>query len=293
MQALKKCLKVAKNNYDKVSVAAAETLSKQMLQKKYEMAINYEEGNGVEKNLELAIKLYKELVDAGFSDAQCRLAGCYYYGNGVAENTDKAKKLLESASNQGNLEAMYLLAWMYSSIFDHHKKIDPKTFDDNKAVKLLFEAAEADNTKAQDALATHYYYGVGVEQNYEKAVYWARKAAVKGDVVAQYHLGCCYEYGAGITESKEMATYWFNEAAKKGHKMAEKKLKALRKQGYKVENIQPCNSDEDNAEKRVNGGSNDVQEEAKMFCPYCGEKILRTVKYCNFCGNEIKYKRKS
>ena len=303
MQALKKCLEVAQNSYDKASDDAAKTLSKQALQKKYEIARNYEEGNGVEKNFELAIKLYEELADVGFADAQCHLAGYYYYGNGVAENTDKAKKLLELASNQGNLEATYLLAWMYSSVFDHHKKVDERTFDDKKAVELLLHAAEADNTKAQDALATHYYEGVGVEQNFEKAVYWARKAAEKGDDVAQYHLGCCYEYGAGITESKEMAVYWYSEAVKKGHKMAEKKLKALRKQGYKIESILSRNSNENDTEKKslqskdaknnVDGYSNNVQEETKMFCPYCGEKILRTVKFCNFCGNEIKYKKKS
>ncbi len=29
----------------------------------------------------------------------------------------------------------------------------------------------------------------------------------------------------------------------------------------------------------------------KMFCPYCGEKILRTAKFCNFCGKSNSYKK--
>lgn len=35
-----------------------------------------------------------------------------------------------------------------------------------------------------------------------------------------------------------------------------------------------------------------IKKEQQMFCPYCGEQILRTVKYCNFCGKEIKYRKK-
>lgn len=28
----------------------------------------------------------------------------------------------------------------------------------------------------------------------------------------------------------------------------------------------------------------------KMFCTYCGKKILRTVKFCSFCGAKVTYK---
>jgi len=32
-----------------------------------------------------------------------------------------------------------------------------------------------------------------------------------------------------------------------------------------------------------------VEKKEKMFCPYCGKQILRTVKFCNFCGKSNSY----
>jgi len=32
-----------------------------------------------------------------------------------------------------------------------------------------------------------------------------------------------------------------------------------------------------------------LEETATIFCPYCGNKILRTAKFCNFCGKENSY----
>lgn len=35
--------------------------------------------------------------------------------------------------------------------------------------------------------------------------------------------------------------------------------------------------------------SNVEEAPAEMFCPYCGEKILRTAKFCNYCGKSNSY----
>ena len=43
-----------------------------------------------------------------------------------------------------------------------------------------------------------YYYGNGIEKDYEEAVKWFRTAAEQGDSEAQYKLGICYYYGYGI-----------------------------------------------------------------------------------------------
>lgn len=194
----------------------------QNLQEKCDLAKSYEEGNGVKKDIMLAVKLYEELVAEGFPEAQYRLSNCYYMGNGVRKNEEKAMQLLELASSQGNTEAMYLLGWMHSSIYNKQGKSD-----DKKAVELLLQAAKSDNINAQDALATHYFMGIGIEKDFKKAVYWAEKAAKKGDPEAQYHLGSCYEYGDGVEKSKEKAIYWYKEAANKGHGRAKKCLKEL------------------------------------------------------------------
>lgn len=37
--------------------------------------------------------------------------------------------------------------------------------------------------------------------------------------------------------------------------------------------------------------SGEKKDETKIFCPYCGKIILRTAKFCNFCGKENTYGR--
>ena len=36
-----------------------------------------------------------------------------------------------------------------------------------------------------------------------------------------------------------------------------------------------------------------LKESQSMYCVHCGQKVLRSVRFCNFCGKEITYKRDS
>ena len=66
-------------------------------------------------------------------------------------------------------------------------------------------------------LGEMYLYGFGVEQNYEQAVCWLRKAADQGNANAQVSLGYMYLNGYGVEQKDEQALYWFNVAAKQGN----------------------------------------------------------------------------
>lgn len=46
--------------------------------------------------------------------------------------------------------------------------------------------------------------------------------AVKGDPDYQYSLGMCYKYGYGVKADYNKALYWFKKAADQGHKQAER-----------------------------------------------------------------------
>ena len=58
---------------------------------------------------------------------------------------------------------------------------------------------------AQENLAIEYYTGENVAKSYEKAFYWAQKAALQEKVNAQNLLGLFYEEGVGTTQSYEKA----------------------------------------------------------------------------------------
>lgn len=65
-----------------------------------------------------------------------------------------------------------------------------------EVIALHMEAEQGD-MKAQQQLGVRYEAGRGVEQNYEEAVKWYRKAVEQEDDEAEYRLGNCYYEGKG------------------------------------------------------------------------------------------------
>ena len=90
-----------------------------------------------------------------------------------------------------------------------------------QSVSNYRRAANQGDVLAQNNLATCYYYGQGVTQDYTQAVYWYRKAAEQGDSMAQSHLGYCYYNGQGVAKDYSQAVYWYNRAAEQGHVLAQ------------------------------------------------------------------------
>jgi TPR repeat protein len=55
-----------------------------------------------------------------------------------------------------------------------------------------------------------------VEQNFEEAVVWFKKAAEQGHEFAQYNLGFCYENGNGVEQDSANAYIWYRKSAEQG-----------------------------------------------------------------------------
>jgi TPR repeat protein len=72
-------------------------------------------------------------------------------------------------------------------------------------------------------LGEEYYKGnrsEGYPQDYKKAAYWYKKAAVKDNAVAhlaQYRLGDMYYKGLGVPRDYKKATEWYEKAAGQGN----------------------------------------------------------------------------
>ena len=88
---------------------------------------------------------------------------------------------------------------------------------------LLLHGANNINTSSSDesdealVKGEQYYSGDGVEQNYEKAVYWYTKAAEQGNVYAEYCLGWCYSKGLGVAQDDGQAINWYAKAGENGN----------------------------------------------------------------------------
>ena len=87
------------------------------------------------------------------------------------------------------------------------------TRDYEKAMFWYRKAADRGDASSQFQLGYMYYRGDGVVQDYEEAAFWYRKAAEQGYDLAQYILGRMYEDGEGVTQNDEKAAHWYQKAA--------------------------------------------------------------------------------
>jgi len=90
-----------------------------------------------------------------------------------------------------------------------------------EAALAFIQAAEAGNADAQGALGYCYYYGQGVNKDYQKAVYWYTKAASQGIDYAQTGLGLCYLNGRGVQQDYSKCAEWFTMSALNGDDYAQ------------------------------------------------------------------------
>lgn len=102
----------------------------------------------------------------------------------------------------------------------------------NKQLFLnCLEAAEDGDIDSQFSVGVMYYYGKGINQDYEQAAMWFRQAAEHNSADAQFALGGVYLHGEGVEQDYNQAAYWFQQAANQGHDLAIERLEELAKSG--------------------------------------------------------------
>lgn len=93
------------------------------------------------------------------------------------------------------------------------------------AVQMIEDKAFEGVPEAQHDLAALYTSGqANVIQDYERAAYWFRHAAVQGIANAAYNLGVLYHQGLGVAQDTPKAMDWYARAAQLGHPEAQYNL---------------------------------------------------------------------
>ncbi len=87
---------------------------------------------------------------------------------------------------------------------------------------------------AEFALGWMYHDGLGVPQDYAKALKWYRLAAAQGYAAAQYNLGFMYDSGQGVPQDYAKALKWYRLAATHGEVDAEFNLGLMYTKGRGV-----------------------------------------------------------
>jgi TPR repeat protein len=126
------------------------------------LASMYEQGEGVPKNLKMALHWYTEAAERGNAFAQGTLGWFYQYGIGVETNYPLALAWYRKAADQGSAASQLNLAIMYDD------GIGVST-NKEEAVKWYRLAAAQGQPRAQLDLAVMYWHGEGVKQDYKQA----------------------------------------------------------------------------------------------------------------------------
>lgn len=89
--------------------------------------------------------------------------------------------------------------------------------------------------QAQTLIGVDYVNGNGVQQNYNEALNWFKKAASEMYAPAQNQIGLLYKNGHGVYEDLSQAFEWFQLAADQGYDEAQINLALMYKEGLGTE----------------------------------------------------------
>ena len=162
-----------------------------------------------------ALRLFQPLAEQGDATAEVCLGDMYGdEGLGVARNPNEALKWYRKAADQGLAAAQAKLGHVYQNGRFVHGGI-PQSYEE--ARKWYLKAAEQGALDAQDALGDMYLNGEGVPKDDEEAMKWYRSAADQGYPPSQFKLGHGYQHGIGVQQDAVLAYKWYNlDSASRG-----------------------------------------------------------------------------
>ena len=172
-----------------------------------ELSDCYYDGDGIDKDIALAVKWMTKAADLGSIKAQLQMGGVYYIGaDGIEQNYVLAEKYLLQAAKFDIPEAQVLLADLYFVIEEY-----------DKSLIWARKAAQIGQERAFSILGKIYDGGLGVEVNHKESLKWFEKLADAGDVDAQYQVGCIYSNKEYDVHDDKKAFQYIKMAAEQGH----------------------------------------------------------------------------
>jgi TPR repeat protein len=169
------------------------------------LALAYERGAGVPKDLAEAVRWYHRAAETGNSAAIHRLGMAYKNGDGVLMNWSQAFHWFRMSAAAGNIFGMTDLGRAYAQGWG--TPADPV-----EAAKWFRKAADAGGAMGMNHLGLAYLRGMGLQRDPAEAVRWFRKSADAGNTAAMENLGRAYRNGVGVERNEQEAERWFAKA---------------------------------------------------------------------------------
>jgi len=215
-----------KQDFNTAATCFAKAADKGHPQATTMLATCYLMGNGVEKDMEKARKLYMIAIKKGDNSlidiltplaeqqgslfASQLLAECYSKGIGVKVDKAKSMHFTEIAANAGDIESCLTTGLTY-----YNKK------ERDKAFPFFEKAALAGDTQATYFYGLMLFDGDGVTQDRAKGIKYLQLAADSSHVAANAKLGYIYFNGDGMTQDKVKGFNMIKRAAELGNNKAQ------------------------------------------------------------------------
>ena len=135
----------------------------------------------------------------------------------------KAEQLLLSESQRGNVWAVYDLGKLYSTnkLGERNEEMSIAKYTQALQGFLQIEPnSKKLNPYVQYRIGKMFCYGLGTEQDYEKAFEWFERSAKQKNKFAQFSLANLYYYGSGIEKDLSQAFLWYQRASSQGQPYA-------------------------------------------------------------------------
>ena len=153
----------------------------------FQIGNRYQEGDGVEQNMEKAVEWWKKADEKGHTDATYNL-GVYYQGQ---EDLPNAVKYLEKAISQGSIAACHILG----SCYLRHDDVEGNV---QKGMDLLETAAQKGYAESQLDLARIYNSGTFGTRDIDKCRYWLEKSVEANYPMAHYAMAYNLAHDDGL-----------------------------------------------------------------------------------------------
>ena len=165
-----------------------------------------------------AIKYYIKWAD------QYKKACKLIYGKDAKLNDfKKAEQLLLSESQRGNVLAVYDLGKLYSTDKLGERNEEMSIAKYTQALQGFLQI-EPNSKKlkpyVQYRIGKMFCYGLGTEQDYEKAFEWFERSAKQKNKFAQFSLANLYYYGSGVEKDLSQAFLWYQRSSSQGQPYA-------------------------------------------------------------------------
>ncbi len=218
-----------------------------------QVAWYYREGENVEKNRELAIKLYNKAIqiDPSFGRAYYGLGWCYFNEDDLENNKQQWFPLFRKAAELGSTGAQYYMGYYYEDNRMYQESLKwygmAAAQDDTDSIyRMIFIYAYEEDTgvtdyqkafallqKAYDLKADWAAYELGYAyskckdeclRDQSKALKYLKEAALKGSAEGAYYVARAYATGNGVPVDMAEAVVWLKFAADHGDEDALKNL---------------------------------------------------------------------